>query len=193
MRRPLPLLAFLLAACDPSSLLDPPTAPGGTPGPAPDAAAQAWLDSHNAVRAGTFPGVTLSPAPSPALPPLGWSAAAAAVAQAWAQGCNYAHNPGRGQRGENIAAATGLGSATAATVVGWWAGEWPDYDHASNGCAAGKVCGHYTQLVWRTTTAVGCAHVTCTGGTPPAGWSGTWDFWVCDYEPPGNWVGQRPY
>jgi len=194
MRR-LAILALLLAGCDPSSLVGepPPPPPPGMPGPAPDAAAQAWLDQHNAVRAGAFPGVTLSPAPSPALPALGWSASAAAVAQAWAQNCVYEHNAGRGRRGENIAANYPPGSATSHAVVGWWAGEAPDYDYASNTCASGRVCGHYTQVVWRDTTAVGCARATCSGGTPPAGWSGSWEFWVCNYEPPGNYSGQRPY
>jgi hypothetical protein len=172
---------------------DPPgegTAPPGDP--------SAWLDAHNSVRAGTFPGVTLSPPPSPALPPLGWSAAAAAIAQAWANRCVYQHNGDRGAdgtpRGENIAATApgGRADATPGYVVGLWASEWPDYAHAGNTCAAGKVCGHYTQLVWRGTARVGCARASCAVNSPFQGFS-TWDFFVCDYEPPGNWSGERPY
>ncbi|MEM6522020.1 MAG: CAP domain-containing protein, partial [Cyanobacteria bacterium P01_C01_bin.70] len=41
-------------------------------------------------------------------------------------------------------------------VVAAWVAEKADYDYASNSCASGKVCGHYTQIVWRETTAVGC-------------------------------------
>lgn len=182
------LPALLLWACDP---LRPPGDGSPQPGPAPTPDAQAWLDLHNAVRSGTFPGVTVSPVPSPPLPAMGWSAAAAAVAEAWAAGCTYAHNAGRGFRGENIAASAPPGSRTAAGIVGLWAGEWPDYDYATNRCAAGQVCGHYTQIVWRTTIAVACAKATCTTGSPFG--SGSWDFWVCDYEPPGNFVGERPY
>ena len=55
-----------------------------------------------------------------------------------------------------------------------------------------KVCGHYTQLVWRNSTLLGCAYARCTSNSPFQGVP-TWDFWVCDYSPPGNWVGQRPY
>jgi hypothetical protein len=79
-------------------------------------------------------------------------------------------------------------------VVAAWSGEAADYDHAANSCAEGKQCGHYTQLVWRGTARVGCAHRVCTINWPfgPAT-PGSWDFWVCDYEPPGNFVGQRPY
>jgi pathogenesis-related protein 1 len=45
------------------------------------------------------------------------------------------------------------------------------------------VCGHYTQIVWRDTTSVGCAAQSCPQG----------EIWVCDYSPPGNYVGQHPY
>jgi hypothetical protein len=151
------------------------------------------------VRAGTLGGVTVSPAPSPPLPALDWSASAEAVAQAWASGCVYQHNGGRSAdgipRGENIAATApgGRADATPAYVVGLWAGEWPDYTYATNSCAAGKVCGHYTQLVWRGTTRVGCARARCTTNSPFGASFPTWDFFVCDYEPPGNYAGQRPY
>lgn len=167
---------------------------GGRP-TGPTAAAQAWLDGHNEVRSGCA--VPVSPAPAPPLPLLQWSAAAAAVAQAWAEGCVWGHNPDRGAdgiaRGENIAASTPGYWATPADVVGDWASEWADYTYASNGCAAGQQCGHYTQLVWRSTARVGCAKATCTGTSPFSGYSGPWEYYVCDYEPPGNYRGQRPY
>ena len=41
--------------------------------------------------------------------------------------------------------------------------------------------GHYTQLVWRTTTHVGCAIY-------PAA---RWDYLICRYSPPGNVDGRR--
>jgi len=172
--------------------------PGGT---SVSTTAQAeWLDPHNAARAGTLAGVTVSPIPSPALPALGWSTSSEAVAQAWANRCVFEHNSGRSadgiSRGENIAASApgGRANATPAYVVGLWAGEWPDYAYSTNSCASGQVCGHYTQVVWRGTTRVGCAKATCTVNSPFLGASSpTWDFFVCDYEPPGNYVGQRPY
>ena len=153
----------------------------------PTQEAQAWLDAHNAVRRAPQP-----PPPSP-LSPLTWSAAAAGVAQAWAAGCVYQHNAGRGDRGENIAASAPPGSWQLNDVVTAWAGEVADYDYATNSCAAGKQCGHYTQLVWATTLRVGCAHQVCNSNSPFGSGNPGWDFWVCDYEPPGNWVGQKPY
>ena len=78
-------------------------------------------------------------------------------------------------------------------VVTGWGAEYVDYSWVTNTCAAGKVCGHYTQVVWRTTTKVGCAMATCSVNSPWGAAFPTWDFFVCDYEPPGNWVGEKPY
>lgn len=147
---------------------------------------QEVLDAHNAVRAGA------TPAPSEALPPLTWSAEAAAVAEKWARECRFEHNANRGRLGENLAAAT-PDMWTMEQVVRDWASEAKDYDYASNTCAQGKVCGHYTQLVWRGTTGVGCATRTCTENSPFGARFPTWQLWVCNYTPPGNIVGERPY
>jgi pathogenesis-related protein 1 len=190
-------LALALVACGGSSEAEAaPCVPLGATAPTgPNLGATEWLDAHNLVRSGCA--VTLSPAPAPGLPLLEWSSAAATVAQAWADGCAYGHNPGRGSdgvaRGENIAASS-PGYWDAAGVVGAWASEWPWYDHAANTCSAppGESCGHYTQLVWRSTLRVGCGYRRCTTGSPFQGFS-TWDFYVCDYEPPGNFNRQRPY
>ena len=67
-----------------------------------------------------------------------------------------------------------------------WAEEKSDYTYSSNTCASGAICGHYTQLVWRNTTRVGCAIHTCPGLT-----YGSAIF--CDYYPAGNFNGQKPY
>ena len=48
-------------------------------------------------------------------------------------------------------------------------------------------CGHYTQVVWRNTTEIGCGVATCKEGAL------TWDIWICNYAPPGNIAGQKPY
>jgi pathogenesis-related protein 1 len=181
------LVLAALLACDASDEPQRVTNP-------PASFAQEFLDAHNEVRA------SATPVPDPALPPLAWSDDAAAVAQAWADRCEFAHNPARGARGENLYASAPAGATTPRDVVvgdpaadfDGWATESADFDHASNACADDKVCGHYTQLVWRDTLRVGCAKATCFGPAPFP-WSGAWELWVCDYEPPGNVLDARPY
>jgi pathogenesis-related protein 1 len=131
--------------------------------------------------------------PNP-LPDMTWSPAIAAVAQAYAntlasQGCNlvHSHTPGYG---ENLAEFGGQ-AATAQQVVQLWASEGACYTYgpitANDSCpcvpASGGACGHYTQLVWRGTTQIGCGVATCPGK----------EVWVCNYQPPGNYIGQKPY
>jgi pathogenesis-related protein 1 len=143
-------------------------------------------DAHNDVRA------SASPAPDPALDPLCWSDSVAAVAQSWADNCTWQHNPGRGSLGENIFAGSGNWLANGAlSAVEMWAAEADYYDYASNSCQSGEVCGHYTQIVWRSSQNVGCGITLCNTGSPFGG--GSWTFVVCNYDPPGNWIGQKPY
>jgi pathogenesis-related protein 1 len=135
--------------------------------------------AHNAARA------AVSPAPASPMPALAWSSDIAAVAQAWADGCKFQHSGG--QYGENLYASTN--QSTVQDVVDSWVGEKKDYDYASNSCSG--VCGHYTQVVWAKSLRLGCAVKSCSGGGPFGG--GSWELWVCNYDPPGNFVGQKPY
>ncbi len=139
---------------------------------------QPFLEAHNAVRHAA------SPAPDPALPDLAWDEDIAATAQAWSSRCVFEHS--HGPLGENLAFFSGDASTPQDTVDGW-SSEAADYDYGQNGCAAGRQCGHYTQIVWRDTQRVGCGASSCTVD----GFDGT--FWVCNYDPPGNVVGEKPY
>ena len=131
------------------------------------------LAAHNRVRGGV------------GVPPLEWSAQLAAVAQQWASELaasgKFAHRP-KGRYGENLFEIHGA-RATPAEIVAAWAGEAKDYDAARNVCHTGKVCGHYTQLVWRKTTLVGCRVARL--GPVKCGYSTTIHR--------GNWTGERPY
>ncbi|MDD5360151.1 MAG: CAP domain-containing protein [Sulfurovaceae bacterium] len=69
-------------------------------------------------------------------------------------------------------------------VVSAWSSEEPYYDYNANRCISGKVCGHYTQLIWKDTTEVGCAKVICYDKS---------QIWSCNYNPPGNYINQKPY
>jgi pathogenesis-related protein 1 len=192
------LLGTAVAECggstDPSAKPSTSGDPSNTnlPPSAGDPVAQALLSAHNAARAAA------SPAPSPALPALVWSDAAASAAQSWANGCTWEHDPkldsrGMGQSIFATASSTGTFDTKPADVVADWVAESADYDYTTNTCAAGKVCGHYTAVVWRSTTGIGCGHHVCSTGSPWGSRFAHWDFWVCDYVPPGNWVGRKPY
>ena len=65
-----------------------------------------------------------------------------------------------------------------------WMSEASSYDYASGNIGS---AGHYTQVVWRDTQKVGCGASTCN----IQGFDGI--YWVCNYDPPGNLVGRRPY
>jgi pathogenesis-related protein 1 len=172
-----PWLAIVLVGCGSASAVP----DGGS-----DAGSTSELvAAHNAVRAAAMP------APSPALPPVSWSDAVASIAAGWAENCQFMHNAMRGDVGENIFAGTGK-EWSGTDAIDSWATEKQHYTLASNSCAAGKVCGHYTQLVWRSSTEIGCASKLCTTNNPFGG-TQPWTFLVCDYAPPGNVVGSKPY
>ena len=124
------------------------------------------------------------------VPPLAWSAGLAASAQKWADHlrehneCRMQHSKPDGQYGENLYWGSALAWSDGRREV-QKAGERADYDYRSNSCAAGKMCGHYTQVIWKTTTTIGCAVAVCEDSRE--------QIWVCRYQPPGNWVGKRPY
>lgn len=147
----------------------------------------AWrgnLQLHNCARK------TAVPRPQPALKKLRWDAALAQTAQSWASQCNWQHSgvPGLG---ENLYARAPWGAAHTAAAQSW-AAEFADYNHAGNSCAPQRQCGHYTHMVWRSTESIGCAIKNCSTGSPFVGFP-QWTIVVCNYDPPGNYQGMKPY
>ena len=120
------------------------------------------------------------------VPPLKWSDTLAAYARERAdtiqrQDCKLQHREGE-IYGENLAW-SGRTNLFPDQVVAMWAKKADFYDYTTNSCARSKICAHYTQMVWRSTRAVGCARARCNKG----------EVWVCNYYPPGNWLGEWPY
>lgn len=136
--------------------------------------AQQFLGAQNAARAALR------------LPPLVWDAKVARYAASYAAkrrfDCELEHS--NGEYGENIFWGSGSGW-TAAQAAAAWVSERRGYNYWSNTCAYGADCGHYTQIVWRGTRRVGCARVVCFGGRGV--------FMICNYDPPGNYMGEKPY
>ncbi|KAL6597023.1 hypothetical protein ACP70R_022639 [Stipagrostis hirtigluma subsp. patula] len=121
--------------------------------------------------------------------PVSWDDTLAAYAQSWADqrvsDCALEHS--QGPYGENIWRGGAGGDWSASNAVADWVAEKQYYDHGSNSCSSplGPLgCGHYTQVVWSDTTAIGCGRVVCNSGDV---------FVVCSYNPRGNWEGQSPY
>lgn len=50
--------------------------------------------------------------------------------------------------------------------------------------------GHFSQIVWESTTAVGCYTQDCTSGLANTGSGVSPYFTVCNYSPAGNYAGQ---
>lgn len=141
-----------------------PAPPPRDAAPALPATAQGLLDAHNRYRA------------RHCAAPLTWSPKLAAAAEAWAtslakRGCKFEHS--NGATGENLAAGTS-GALDAGSVTAMWYDEVAQYRFPDGGFAMNT--GHFTQLVWRGTTQLGCAVTTCKG----------LDIWVCEYDPAGN-------
>ncbi|KAF8091816.1 hypothetical protein N665_0435s0016 [Sinapis alba] len=114
--------------------------------------------------------------------PVQWDATLAAFAQRYADGlrgdCKLIHS--RGLYGENLSGSSG--DLTGVSAVNGWVNEKANYDYPSNTCNG--VCGHYTQVVWRKSTRIGCGKARCNNG-------GT--IISCNYDPPGNYANEKPY
>lgn len=131
---------------------------------------------------------------------LSYSPELEASAQAWADilkqinHCQMRHSSPEGRYGENLYWASAmvwtdgrreLQKVSSEQAVDSWSSEKRDYDYEKNSCKPGKMCGHYTQMVWRASTKVGCAIAVCDDSQE--------QVWVCQYQPAGNLVGSKPY
>ena len=187
------LLAALITGCLVIPLPTPISSTQEAAGPkrwatwnAAPAGARETLAAHNQVRSNA------NPRPSVALRKLQWSPALAEIAQAHANQCRYQHSRRPGV-GENIYSHTGDTSEYAMRhAVESWAKEGKSYDYDSGRCSA-KTCGHYTQIVWRASTEVGCAVAVCDRNSPFGARFPHWTMVVCNYSPAGNVIGRRPY
>ena len=123
--------------------------------------------------------------------PLVWSEKLAVYAQEWADHLastsrRMEHRPRSGkwkqEHGENLFMGT-TGYYGVADAVAAWEREKSAYHGQTIDMSTLHAYGHYTQLVWRSTKRVGCAKIECGGNL----------IIVCNYDPPGNYLGQIPF
>jgi len=173
---------------------EPTTAPAPAPAPEePDTDSDSYegvmLKHHNIHRS------------NHSAPDLSWDSTLAGYAKTIAEGCVFAHDmdQGSGGYGQNLASwgttssLDGLVNETGAKAVTeqWYNGEvnsWQFYGMSDPPSSSPLTAwGHFTQVVWKSTTKVGCYTATCPAGTvlqyPSL-------YTVCNYDPPGNFGGQ---
>lgn len=125
--------------------------------------------------------------------PLVWSASLALQAQSWTDSLSvkcipsHASSAVRNGKGENIWAGYGYDVWNVSEMVNDWILEKQNYTYDTNTCAPGVMCGHYTQVVWNTTTEIGCGITTCSEGGDEG------KILVCRYGSAGNISNKKPY
>lgn len=121
------------------------------------------------------------------VPPLTWSTDLAQYAQAYADSYTCPSNGtlthSGGPFGENLAS----GFSSAFATVDAWYDEISLYNFAAPGFS--EATGHFSQVVWRDTTQVGCAYHACD--------TAYHTYVICSYSPAGNvinsdWIFEVP-
>jgi pathogenesis-related protein 1 len=90
--------------------------------------------------------------------------------------------------GENLYAFSSIKKPNLSKIIKKWYSEKIYYDYKTRSCKAGKICGHYTQIVWKNSKYLGCASAKYKQGRFKNGY-----VTVCKYYPYGNIIGQDPY
>lgn len=109
-------------------------------------------------------------------PKLKWSADAASKAQAWAEHLaktGSLQHGGNKDMGQNLAYKSGA-ALSGQEVADMWYSEIKNYDFSRPGFSSNT--GHFTQMVWASTTHMGAGRVV----------KGSTTFVVANYTPPGN-------
>uniref|UniRef100_A0A672JIL5 Cysteine-rich secretory protein LCCL domain containing 1a n=1 Tax=Salarias fasciatus TaxID=181472 RepID=A0A672JIL5_SALFA len=160
-----------------------------------DSDAQQILDLHNKLRGQVYP-------PASNMEYMVWDTELERTAEEWAETCLWEHGPAGllPQIGQNLGAHWGRYRPPTFHVQAWY-DEVKDYtfpypQECNPYCpfhCSGPVCTHYTQLVWATSSRIGCAVNLCYNMNV---WGQIWAkavYLVCNYSPKGNWWGHSPY
>jgi len=110
--------------------------------------------------------------------PVSWSTTLSAAALNRSSSGQFAHTPNN-PYGENIAMG---GFSNPLYYAYFWYAEVDSYDFDNPGYS--NAVGHFTEIVWKDVTEIGCAFV---DDNPITGYP---YYLTCEYRPPGNWIGQ---
>ncbi|KAK3541254.1 hypothetical protein QTP86_019199 [Hemibagrus guttatus] len=156
---------------------------------------QAILDLHNKLRGQVYP-------PASNMEYMVWDTELERSAEEWAETCLWEHGPQGllNYIGQNLGVHWGRYRPPTSHVQVWY-DEVKDYSfpypqECNPYCpfrCTGPVCTHYTQLVWATSSRIGCAVNVCYDMNV---WGQIWTkavYLVCNYSPKGNWWGSAPY
>ncbi|KAF2730407.1 PR-1-like protein [Polyplosphaeria fusca] len=113
---------------------------------------------------------------------LAWNETSAKFAASNSKECIFEHSGG--PTGENLAS----GYPNATSSIEAWGHEREEYDFDK--ATFSKTTGHFTQLVWKSTTSLGCARTRCDSRSVDHGDAAPGWYLVCEYFPPGNVIGR---
>ncbi|KAI5368197.1 Putative CAP domain-containing protein [Septoria linicola] len=128
-------------------------------------------------------------------PDLVWNASIATSAKTLAQQCKFAHDTsiGGGGYGQNLAVGVKEANVTAVITDLWYGSEFNAYNRfygQEPDLSTFGSYGHFTQVVWKGTTSVGCYVADCTKqGVTGVGANVGKYMTVCNYWRPGNVIG----
>ncbi|KAK1162093.1 C-type lectin domain family 18 member A-like isoform X1 [Acipenser oxyrinchus oxyrinchus] len=134
------------------------------------------VSQHNRLRSRVHPA-------SANMQKMDWSEKLAVLAQERASSCPLNPTLEEGHTdhmGWNIHDFT-PGAASFAEVIDLWFREGQDYNYNGGQCRHNSTCQHYTQLVWATSSRLGCARHLCEKG------GASREVFACAYSPGGNW------
>lgn len=125
--------------------------------------------------------------------PLSWSSELSSYAQEWAEylaqsnGCSLQHRSSLGKNsksyGENIALRPPSSHSMEDASKAWYK-EISQFSNVVLDETNWYATGHYSQMVWRNTTQLGMGSAKCSNG---------YYIIVANYDPPGNYMGQKAY
>ncbi|XP_051164454.1 venom allergen 5-like [Leptopilina boulardi] len=137
------------------------------------------------------------PGPQPRarnMPNMVWDNEIASIAQRWANQCKFDHDKCRSVRrfgvGQNIALAwtTGSNPSSIRDLITMWYNEVALFNRNQvERYVFSADTGHYTQMLWATSTNIGCGYVNYMDGNKNT------VYLVCNYGPAGNIIGGKMY